>query len=71
MVTLIVTSPGNTQRRKLLRKTQNTLAYLDGIVFLNVFVVGFSSVSDENAAISLEAEKYGDILQYNGADGYS
>lgn len=70
MVTFIKSKIEYFHRRKLLRETWGSVAYLDGARFENVFVVG---KTDDKSLISLldeEEKQYGDILQYDGPDDY-
>nr|CAB3262688.1 uncharacterized protein LOC100181857 [Phallusia mammillata] len=70
LVIVLKSSATNFNRRAAVRETWGKLLYLNQIRIAEVFIIG--AVEDPEVQKQLEEENrmYGDILQYDGPDGY-
>ncbi|TRY95049.1 hypothetical protein DNTS_004684 [Danionella cerebrum] len=66
ILTIILTSPGNTSQREALRNSWVKQTLVNHITLRTVFFTGSSALGEEIEMIRLESVKFGDIVQFKG-----
>jgi len=70
LVTFIKSKTNYFKRRELLRRTWNSVSYINGARLEAIYLMGQATDAATKALLDEEEERYGDILQYDGPDDY-
>ena len=70
LLVYVHTAPGHIRRRMAIRETWGKRQYYPGHNLRLVFLMGMSMEASVQAAISMESDLYGDIVQENFVDSY-
>jgi len=70
LVIILKSRATNFDRRAAVRATWGRLYFLNQVRIAQVFIIGDVEDPDVQQRLSLESKQFGDILQYDGPDGY-
>ena len=70
MTVFVKSAAFNLEKRNRIRQSWGSVYQVNGATISTLFVVGKSNNDKFNNLVRIEHQKYGDILQYDGADDY-